>query len=49
MGMRLPVLAHLRFKKRKHDLFGLAPKQLFTAIWRSNLWGARTHDLYGSP
>lgn len=42
MRARPPVLAHLRFKERERDLAGLAPEALFTEIWNSNLWGART-------
>jgi hypothetical protein len=34
------VLAHERFALRRHELAGLAPRELFTEIWRSNLWGA---------
>ena len=42
MRSRPPVLAHLRFKERAPDFAGLAPKALFTEIWKSNLWGAET-------
>lgn len=37
---RAPVLAHQRFLARAHELRGLAPRELYTEIWRSNLWGA---------
>jgi len=37
---RQPVLAHERFMARADELTGLAPRELFTEIWRSNLWGA---------
>lgn len=37
---RETVLAHERFVLRKHELAGLPPRELFTEIWRSNLWGA---------
>jgi hypothetical protein len=37
---RTPVLAHQRFVAREHELAGLPPRELFTEIWRSNLWGA---------
>ncbi len=40
MAPRPPVLAHLRFTERAHELAGLDHAQLFTEIWRSNLWGA---------
>jgi hypothetical protein len=37
---RHPVLAHERFVAREHQLKDLPPRELFTEIWRSNLWGA---------
>jgi hypothetical protein len=37
---REPVLAHERFAARRHELANLPPRDLFTEIWRSNLWGA---------
>jgi hypothetical protein len=37
---RQPVLAHERFVARERELKGLQPRELFTEIWRSNLWGA---------
>ena len=37
---RQPVLAHQRFVAREHELKDLQPRELFTEIWRSNLWGA---------
>jgi hypothetical protein len=37
---REPVLAHERFVLRRDELAGLPPRELFTEIWRSNLWGA---------
>jgi hypothetical protein len=37
---REPVLAHERFESRADELTGLSPRELFTEIWRSNLWGA---------
>src|SRR5688572_4343545 len=37
---RKPVLAHQRFVARERELTGLPPRELFTEIWRSNLWGA---------
>lgn len=37
---REPVLAHERFVLRERELTGLPPRELFTEIWRSNLWGA---------
>jgi hypothetical protein len=37
---REPVLAHQRFVSRADQLTGLSPRELFTEIWRSNLWGA---------
>lgn len=37
---REPVLAHQRFVQRQNELAGLPPRELFTEIWRSNLWGA---------
>jgi hypothetical protein len=37
---REPVQAHERFALRRHELTGLPARELFTEIWRSNLWGA---------
>lgn len=37
---RAPVLAHQRFLACEHELSGLTPRELYTEIWRSNLWGA---------
>ncbi len=37
---REPVLAHERFVARQQELADLPPRDLFTEIWRSNLWGA---------
>jgi hypothetical protein len=36
------VLAHTRFLARKAELEGLSQQELFTQIWRTNLWGADT-------
>ena len=38
---RAPVLAHQRFVARERELRGLSSRELFTEIWRSNLWGAQ--------
>jgi hypothetical protein len=37
---RAPVLAHQRFLAREGELSGLTQRELYTEIWRSNLWGA---------
>jgi hypothetical protein len=37
---REPVMAHERFVARRHELADLPLRDLFTEIWRSNLWGA---------
>lgn len=37
---RQPVLAHQRFVAREGELRGLSQRELFSEIWRSNLWGA---------
>lgn len=39
---RPDVLAHTRFRECADELRGLAPEELFTRIWRSNMWGAET-------
>ncbi|OQW58181.1 MAG: hypothetical protein A4S14_07495 [Proteobacteria bacterium SG_bin9] len=39
---RPDVLAHLRFRERADELRGLVHEELFTRIWRSNMWGAET-------
>lgn len=39
---RPDVLAHTRFRERADELRGLAHEELFTRIWRSNMWGAET-------
>jgi hypothetical protein len=39
---RPEVLAHTRFVARKPELEGLPNEELFTRIWRTNLWGAET-------
>jgi hypothetical protein len=39
---RPEVLAHTRFLAHRNELDGLPPQELFTAIWRTNLWGAET-------
>lgn len=39
---RPDVLAHLRFCERADELRGLPHEELFTRIWRSNMWGAET-------
>src|SRR5262245_65365233 len=39
---RPEVLAHVRFAARKAELEGLPHEELFTRIWKTNLWGAET-------
>lgn len=39
---RPDVLAHLRFREHADELRGLPHEELFTRIWRSNMWGAET-------
>jgi hypothetical protein len=39
---RPPALAHTRFVARKAEFEGLSQQDLFTRIWRTNLWGAAT-------
>lgn len=36
------MLAHTRFQERRAELEGLAQQELFTRIWKTNLWGAET-------
>lgn len=39
---RPPALAHTRFVARRAEFEGLSRQDLFTRIWRTNLWGAAT-------
>ena len=39
---RPEVLAHVRFAARRAELEGLPHEELFTRIWKTNLWGAET-------
>jgi hypothetical protein len=39
---RPDALAHKRFLAHRAELEGLPPQELFTTIWRTNLWGAET-------
>lgn len=39
---RPEVLAHTRFREREREFRGLQHEELFTRIWRSNMWGAET-------
>jgi hypothetical protein len=36
---RPPALAHIRFREQESQLRGLPLRELFTQVYRTNLWG----------